>query len=89
MREISDIKYDAQNKLTEVITEAFNLGESQDVKKSKDDLSDVLKHAQEAYEFFKVVMNRMHFSDNHLEDTTLSYLKCVGEHLGKIKGIKK
>lgn len=89
MRELSDIKYDAKKKLEEAINEAFSLGKSEDFKKKESELSDTIKHAQEAYEFFKVVMNRMRFSDNNLEDTTLSYLKCIGEHLGKIEGIKK
>ena len=86
---LGSIRHDAQRKIAEALNDAFNLGQSEDVTQAKEDLNEALKHAQEAYEFFKVVINRMHFSDNNLEQTTMSYLKCIGEHLQKIEGIKK
>lgn len=86
---LSDLKYDAQMKLAQALNSAFLLGQSEQVTQVKEDLSETLKHAQEAYEFFKVVMNRMQFSDNNLEETTMSYLRCIGEHLQKIEGLRE
>ncbi|ENX13323.1 hypothetical protein F895_02627 [Acinetobacter sp. CIP 64.2] len=71
------------------IDEAYKLGQSEDVSATKAELEETLKHAQEAYEFFKVVMNRFCISENHLESTTKSYLREIGNQLGQIKGIKK
>lgn len=71
------------------IEQAYKLGQSEDVTATKAELEETLKHAQEAYEFFKVVMNRFCISENHLESTTKGYLSEIGNQLGQIKGIKK
>lgn len=84
-----DLKYDIQHKVASAINEAYQASQSEDVAQIKAELEETLKHAQEAYEFFKVVMNRMHHSDNNLESTTMSYLRVIGSHLSEIKGIKK
>ncbi|AMX20197.1 hypothetical protein IEC338SC_3083 [Acinetobacter pittii] len=71
------------------VQQAFELGQSEDVAATKAELEETLKHAQEAYEFFKVVMTRFCISENHLEGTTKTYLREVGVQLEKIKGLKK
>ncbi len=88
-KQVIDLKYDIQHKVALAINEAYQAGQSEDLQEAKCQLGETLNHAQEAYEFFKVVMNRMHHSDNNLESTTMSYLKAIGSHLGEIKGIKK
>lgn len=84
-----DLKYDIQHKVASAINEAYQAGQSEDVTQIKAELEETLKHTQEAYEFFKVVMNRFCISENHLESTTRSYLSEVGKQLEMIKGIKK
>lgn len=84
-----DLKYDIQHKVASAINEAYQAGQSEDVTQIKAELEETLKHAQEAYEFFKVVMNRFCISENHLESTTRSYLIEVGKQLEMIKGVKK
>jgi len=80
---------DIQHKVASAINEAYQAGQSEDVTQIKAELEETLKHTQEAYEFFKVVMNRFCISENHLESTTRSYLSEVGKQLEMIKGIKK
>jgi len=84
-----DLKYDIQHKVASAINEAYQAGQSEDVTQIKAELEETLKYAQEAYEFFKVVMNRFCISENHLESTTRSYLIEVGKQLEMIKGVKK
>lgn len=84
-----DLKYDIQHKVALAINEAYQAGQSEDVTQIKAELEETLKYAQEAYEFFKVVMNRFCISENHLESTTRSYLSEVGKQLEMIKGVKK
>jgi len=84
-----DLKYDIQHKVALAINEAYQAGQSEDVTQIKAELEETLKYAQEAYEFFKVVMNRFCISENHLERTTRSYLSEVGKQLEMIKGVKK
>lgn len=84
-----DLKYDIQHKVASAINEAYQAGQSEDVTQIKAELEETLKYAQEAYEFFKVVMNRFCISENHLESTTRSYLSEVGKQLEMIKGVKK
>lgn len=84
-----DLKYDIQHKVASAINEAYQAGHSEDVTQIKAELEETLKYAQEAYEFFKVVMNRFCISENHLESTTRSYLIEVGKQLEMIKGVKK
>ncbi|WP_257220164.1 hypothetical protein [Acinetobacter sp. YH12243] len=84
-----DLKYDIQHKVASAINEAYQAGQSEDVTQIKAELEETLKYAQEAYEFFKVVMNRFCISKNHLESTTRSYLIEVGKQLEMIKGVKK
>lgn len=84
-----NIKHDIQRKVALAVNEAYQAGQSEDLRETKCQLEETLNHAQEAYEFFKVVMNRMQHSDNSLEHTTLSYLKAIGGHLSEIKGLKK
>ena len=86
---MAELKHDIQQKVGVAINEAYRAGQSEDVAQTKAELEETLKCAQEAYEFFKVVMNRMHHSDNNLESTTMSYLRVIGSHLSEIKGIKK
>ena len=88
-KELDDIKYDAKDSISKSIDDAYKLGQSQDYQKIKSDLDDALKHAQEAYEFYKVVVNRFCIPDNQLESTTKGYLHEIGNQLKKIKGIKK
>lgn len=87
--EVVDIKYDIQMKVASAINAAYHVGQSEDVLQTKAELEETLKYAQEAYEFFKVVMNRFCISENHLESTTRSYLNEVGRQLEMIKGIKR
>ncbi|KGH49021.1 hypothetical protein GS19_15730 [Acinetobacter idrijaensis] len=84
-----DLKYDIQHKVASAINEAYQASQSEDVTQIKAELEETLKYAQEAYEFFKVVMNRFCISENHLESTTRSYLIEVGKQLEMIKGVKK
>lgn len=84
-----DLKHDIQHKVASAIDEAYQAGQSKDVTQIKAELEETLKYAQEAYEFFKVVMNRFCISENHLESTTRSYLIEVGKQLEMIKGVKK
>ena len=86
---LQDIKYDAKDELFKAIDNAYKLGQSEDYMQVKADLDEALKHAQEAYEFFKVVMNRFCIPGNNLEGTTKVYLHEIGKQLEKIKGIKK
>lgn len=88
-KELQRIKDIAAQKVRNDIEDAYKLGQSEDVAAIKAELEETLKHAQEAYEFFKVVMNRFCISENHLESTTKSYLREIGNQLGQIKGIKK
>lgn len=87
--EVVDIKYDIQMKVASAINAAYHAGQSEDVLQTKAELEETLRYAQEAYEFFKVVMNRFCISENHLESTTRNYLNEVGRQLEMIKGIKR
>lgn len=95
MKEISQLKRSVENQQRETtghinwaIDEAYKLGQSEDLAAVKLELENSLKHAQEAYEFYKVVMNRFCISENHLEQTTKNYLREIGNQLEQIKGIK-
>ncbi|ENU23528.1 hypothetical protein F993_01681 [Acinetobacter proteolyticus] len=83
------IKSDIYWQADVAVQQAFELGQSEDVTATKAELEETLKHAQEAYEFFKVVLNRFCISENHLESTTMSYLREIGSQLEKIRGVKK
>ena len=87
--QVAELKHDIQQKVGVAINEAYRAGQSEDVAQTKAELEETLKCAQEAYEFFKVVMNRLCISENHLESTTRSYLNEIGIQLEKIKGIKR
>lgn len=86
---IDDLKHSIQSKVADAINDAYEAGQSEELKETKEQLDHALKHAQEAYEFFQVVMNRFCISENHLESTTKSYFFEIGNQLEKIKGIKK
>lgn len=86
---LEDLKDEIRSQSSKSIEKAYKLGQSEDVAAIKVELEETLKHAQEAYEFFKVVMNRFCISENHLESITKGYLHEIGDQLRKIKGIKK
>lgn len=83
------IKDSSAQRIRDDIEAAYKLGQSEDVSQLRAELDETLKHAQEAYEFYKVVINRFCISENHLESTTKGYLHEIGDQLRKIKGIKK
>ncbi|MEG0473222.1 MAG: hypothetical protein RSC05_04400 [Acinetobacter sp.] len=85
---LEDLKDELKSQSSKSIEKAYKLGQSEDVSTTKADLEETLKHAQEAYEFYKVVMNRFCIPENHLESTTKGYLHEIGDQLRKIKGIK-
>lgn len=86
---IEDLKHELKSQSCKAIEKAYKLGQSEDVSATKAELEETLKHAQEAYEFYKVVMNRFCIPENHLENTTKRYLCEIGDQLRKIRGIKK
>ena len=89
MENIESIKYKLEQQVSKSIDEAFNLGQSEEVKELKKRLEETLKYSQEAYEFYKVVCNRFCISENNLESTTKNYLHEIGNQLRNIEGIKK
>lgn len=86
---LEDLKDELKSQSSKSIEKAYKLGQSEDVTAIKAELEETLKHAQEAYEFYKVVMNRLCISENHLESTTKNYLREIGTQLEQIKGIRK
>lgn len=86
---LEDLKDELKSQSSKAIEKAYKLGQSEDVATTKAELEEMLKHAQEAYEFYKVVMNRFCISENHLESTTKNYLREIGTQLEQIKGIRK
>ncbi|EKA73452.1 hypothetical protein [Acinetobacter baumannii] len=93
MNELQRIQHECgtnlRRTLDAAIEQAYNSGQSEDIHVLKEQNAEILKHAQEAYEFFKVVTARFCISENRLESTTRTYLAQIGEELLKIKGIKK
>ena len=88
-KKIMDLKATIPNQIVNALEEAYQAGQSEDVQELKFINEEALKHAQEAYEFFKVVMNRFCITENNLESTTKAYLLEIGNQLEQIKGIKK
>ncbi|WP_180003979.1 MULTISPECIES: hypothetical protein [unclassified Acinetobacter] len=58
-KKIMDLKATIPNQIVNALEEAYQAGQSEDVQELKFINEEALKHAQEAYEFFKVVMNRL------------------------------
>ena len=75
----------------QTIEQAFEAGQAEDVTKYKKELEETLEHAQEAFEFIQVALNRISIGieGTVVEYTTLSHIHKAREHLTQIKGVVK